>query len=269
MPVLATGGTGGFRGASQPLAEAAGHDVLAPGAAELDLIGPPTLGLVGPDVKAVLLAKAALARDLHDVVAHNITVINVQANTALHLMDRQPDRARTALTTIDEVSRRALAELRWALGVVRAAGESAPGTPTPGLARLGDLADTAAAAGLTVGIEECGQRAQLPTDVDLGAYRIVQEALTNSARHSGGTNVTVRVACRDDALVVEVDDFGPLRPPARPPGHPQGTGSGIAGMTERAAALGGTLQARPRPGGGFAVRAWLPLRQGPQHGGDR
>lgn len=146
-----------------------------------------------------------------------------------------------------------------------AAGESAPGAPTTGLARLGDLADTAAAAGLTVRIEECGQRAQLPTNVDLGAYRIVQETLTNSARHSGGTNVTVRVACRDDALVV--DDDGPLRSPARPPGHPQGTGSGIVGMTERA--VGGTLQARPRPGGGFAVRAWLPLRQVPQHGGDR
>jgi signal transduction histidine kinase/nucleoside-diphosphate-sugar epimerase len=205
-----------------------------------------------------------IARDLHDVVAHNISVINVQANTALHLMDRQPDRARTALTTINEVSRQALAELRSVLGVLRDVDESEPRAPAPGLARLDDLADTAAAAGLAVRIEERGQRAPLPADVDLAAYRIVQEALTNSVRHSGGTNATIRIAYRKDALGIEVDDDGARRPPGRPAGQAQGTGSGIAGMTERAAALGGTLQAGPWPGGGFAVRAWLPLP-----GGDR
>ena len=129
-----------------------------------------------------------IARDLHDVVAHNISVINVQANTALHLMDRQPDRARSALTTINEVSGQALVELRSVLGVLRAVDEGAPRAPAPGLARLGDLADTAAAAGLAVRVEEDGQRVPLPADVDLAAYRIVQEALTNSARHSGGMN---------------------------------------------------------------------------------
>ena len=183
--------------------------------------------LVPPTAAADLgdaLARAALARDLHDVVAHNISVINVQANTALHLMDRQPERARTALTTINEVSRQALVELRSVLGVLRAVDESAPRAPAPGLARLGDLADT---------------------------------------------NATIRIAYREGALVVDVDDDGALRPPAQPPGQPNRTGSGIAGMTERAAALGGTLQAGPRPGGGFAVRAWLPLHQVPQLGGDR
>ena len=210
-----------------------------------------------------------IARDLHDVVAHNISVINVQANTALHLMDRQPDRARTALTTINEVSRQALVELRSVLGVLRAVDESVPRAPTPGLARLGDLADTAAAAGLAVRIEESGQRDPLAADVDLAAYRIVQEALTNSARHSGGTNATIRIAYREGTLMVEVDDDGAPRSPGRPGGQPQGTGSGIAGMTERAAALGGTLQAGPRPGGGFTVRARLPLHGPSQDEGDR
>jgi signal transduction histidine kinase len=200
-----------------------------------------------------------IARDLHDVVAHNISVINVQANTALHLMDRQPDRARSALTTINEVSGQALIELRSVLGVLRTVDEGAPRAPAPGLARLGDLADTAAAAGLAVRVEESGPRVPLAADVDLAAYRIVQEALTNSARHSGGTNATIRIAYRKDALVIEVDDDGARQAPVRPPGQPGGTGSGITGMTERAAALGGTLQAGPRPGGGFAVRARLPL----------
>jgi signal transduction histidine kinase len=206
-----------------------------------------------------------IARDLHDVVAHNISVINVQANTALHLMDRQPDRARSALTTINEVSGQALVELRSVLGVLRAVDEGAPRAPAPGLARLGDLADTAAAAGLAVRVEESGQRVPLPADVDLAAYRIVQEALTNSARHSGGTNAIIRIVYGEDTLEVEVDDDGAWRPP----GQPHGTGSGIAGMTERAAALGGTLQAGPRPGGGFAVRARLPLHGPSQDGGDR
>jgi signal transduction histidine kinase len=210
-----------------------------------------------------------IARDLHDVVAHNISVINVQANTALHLMDRQPDRARSALTTINEVSGQALVELRSVLGVLRAVDESVPRAPTPGLARLGDLADTAAAAGLAVRVEESGQRTRLPAEVDLAAYRILQEALTNSARHSGGTNAAIRIAYGEGALMIEVDDDGALRSPGRPPGQPQGTGSGIAGMTERAAALGGTLQAGPRPGGGFTVRARLPLHGLSQDGGDR
>jgi len=204
-----------------------------------------------------------MARDLHDVVAHNISVINVQANTALHLMDRQPERARTALVTINDVSKQALVEIRSVLGVLRGVDESAPRAPSPGLARLGDLVDNAAAAGLAVRIEEEGRRAPLPADVDLAAYRIVQEALTNSARHSGGANTTVRVVYGDSALVVEVDDDGALRP-GRSPASANGSGNGIAGMTERASALGGTLHAGRKPGGGFAVRAWLP-----RHGGEQ
>jgi signal transduction histidine kinase len=207
-----------------------------------------------------------MARDLHDVVAHNISVINVQANTALHLMDRQPERARSALTTINDVSKQALVELRSVLGVLRDVdahdgATPAPRAPAPGLARLEDLIDNAAAAGLAVRVEADGSRAPLPADVDLAAYRIIQEALTNSARHSGGANATVRLGYDDDALRVEVDDDGTSRPPGRPASQPGGSGHGIAGMTERAAALGGTLAAGPRPEGGFRVRARLPLRR--------
>jgi signal transduction histidine kinase len=201
-----------------------------------------------------------MARDLHNVVAHNISVINVQANTALHLMDRQPERARWALTTINDVSKQALVELRSVLGVLRDVDESPPRAPSPGLARLGDLVDSAAAAGLAVHVEEAERPAPLPADVDLAAYRIIQEALTNSARHSGGTKATARVTYGDGALIVEVDDDGIPRPAGRPGTRASGPGNGIAGMTERAKALGGTLQAGPRPEGGFAVRAWLPVR---------
>jgi signal transduction histidine kinase len=213
-----------------------------------------------------------MARDLHDVVAHNISVINVQANTALHLMDRQPERARSALTTINDVSKQALVELRSVLGVLRdvdahGVAAQAPRAPAPGLARLDDLIDNAAAAGLTVRVEEEGRRVPLPADVDLAAYRIIQEALTNSARHSGGANATVRLGYGDHALLVEVDDDGTARPPhlaaSRSGG---GSGHGIAGMTERAAALGGTLEAGPRPEGGFRVRGRLPFPRPSQHG---
>jgi signal transduction histidine kinase len=217
-----------------------------------------------------------MARDLHDVVAHNISVINVQANTALHLMDRQPERARSALTTINDVSKQALVELRSVLGVLRDVDEGAPRSPSPGLARLGDLTDTAAAGGLTVRIdngldvtgpggtgEAARARPSLPADVDLAAYRIIQEALTNSARHSGGSMATVRVSYGDGALIIEVDDDGVPRSggraAARASGPANGLGHGIAGMTERAKVLGGTLQAGPRPAGGFSVRAWLPV----------
>ena len=202
-----------------------------------------------------------IARDLHDVVAHNISVINVQANTALHLIDRQPERAREALSAIHDVSKQALAEHRSVLGVLRDPGGGAPLAPSPGLDRLADLAGNAEAAGLTVRVEQDGERRPLPAEVDVAAYRIVQEALTNSARHSAGSAATVSVRYRADAVVVQVDDDGTAGGPATAarPGKDGSGGNGIAGMTERAHALGGSLHAGPRPGGGFRVRAQLPL----------
>jgi signal transduction histidine kinase len=201
-----------------------------------------------------------IARDLHDVVAHNISVINVQANTALHLMDRQPERARAALSTINEVSKQALVELRSVLGVLRDVDETAPLAPSPGLARLGELVESAAATGLAVGVEEVGPRVRLPANVDVAAYRIVQEALTNSARHSGSATATVRVRYGERDVVIEIADDGGGREGDRAaPAAANGAGRGISGMTERAHALGGTLNADHRPGGGFLVLARLPL----------
>jgi signal transduction histidine kinase len=195
--------------------------------------------------------RLAIARDLHDVVAHNISVINVQANTALHLMDRRPEVAREALTAIHEVSRQALGELRSVLGVLRADGAGVPLVPAPGLGRLAELAAHARAAGMTVLLEEQGAPRPVPAGVDAAAYRIVQESLTNTLRHSGGRAATVRVRYDAGALTIEVDDDGTA---AQPAGH----GNGVAGMTERARALGGTLEAGPGPGGGFRVLARLP-----------
>jgi signal transduction histidine kinase len=195
--------------------------------------------------------RLAIARDLHDVVAHNISVINVQANTALHLMDRQPERAREALAAIHEVSRQALGELRSVLGVLRTDSAEAPLVPSPGLDRVGELAAHTRTAGIAVRVEQQGVARPVPAGVDAAAYRIVQEALTNTVRHSGGRAATIRVRYDPDALTIEVDDDGR----AVPLPHP---GNGVAGMTERARALGGTLDAGPRPGGGFRVLARLP-----------
>ena len=195
--------------------------------------------------------RLAIARDLHDVVAHNISVINVQANTALHLMDRQPERAREALTAIHEVSRQALGELRTVLGVLRADGADAPLVPSPGLDRLGALAAHTRTAGIAVRVEQEGVPRPVSAGVDAAAYRIVQEALTNTVRHSGGHTATVRLCYDPDALTIEVDDDGRAVLLPRP-------GNGVAGMTERARALGGTLDVGPRPGGGFRVLARLP-----------
>ena len=198
-----------------------------------------------------------IARDLHDVVAHSISVINVQASTALHLMDRQPERTRSALETINEVSKQALVEVRSVLGVLRSVDdERAPREPSATLARLGGLVQNAAAAGLTVDVKLEGEGRPMPAGVSLAAYRIVQEALTNSARHSGSAHAGVRISRGERELVVEVDDDGP----GGSVSHANG-GNGIVGMTERAHALGGTLEAGPRPGGGFRVRACLPLTE--------
>jgi signal transduction histidine kinase len=200
--------------------------------------------------------RVRIARDLHDVLAHNISVINVQANTALHLMDRQPDRAREALTSIHEVSKQALAELRTVLGVLRADGDAAPRSPSPGLAHVGDLVSAVRTTGLDARLVVRGEPVQLPSDVDLAGYRIVQEALTNTSRHSTSTVAEVMVSYQPEGVAIQVDDTGPAQ--QRPAAEGLGTGNGITGMTERAEALGGTLSAGRRADGGFRVQAWLP-----------
>jgi signal transduction histidine kinase len=205
-----------------------------------------------------------LARELHDVVAHTISVINVQASTALHLMDCHPDRARSALVTINDASRQALADVRSVLGVLRGASDHPPPGPAVGLERLDELVATSHAAGLAVQVTETGQRRPLPAGTDLAGYRIIQEALTNSARHSSSGSVAVRIDYTGPGLLIEVDDDGPARAAGCVhAGRVAGGGTGIIGMTERARALGGTLDAGPRPGGGFRVRARLPVPEMP------
>ena len=195
-----------------------------------------------------------IARELHDVLAHSISVINVQAGVGLALLDSDPEQARTALTTIKAASKEALGEVRQVLDTLRTPGD-APRAPAPGLDRLPELVEQAAGAGLTVEVR--GEAPKLSPGADLAAFRIVQEALTNVVRHSGSRHARVQVDVdgADGALRLRVDDDGPATG-----ADAGGSGNGLAGMRERAAALGGTIEAGPRADGGFRVLAVLPLK---------
>lgn len=203
-----------------------------------------------------------IARELHDVVGHSMSMIHVQASSTLHRLPKNPHLAEEALTAIKRSSKDGLQELRATLGVLRQVDEDAPTAPAPGLSRLDELISTATRAGLEIRLRHRGARTPLPAAVDLAAYRIVQESLTNAVRHSAARHVVVDLHHGQQALVLSVADDGPG--PARAE-H----GSGITGMTERVHALGGTLSAEPGHAGGFTVRARLPL---PDHhepiGGD-
>lgn len=203
-----------------------------------------------------------IARELHDVLAHSISVINVQAGVGLALLDSDPEQARTALTTIKDTSKEALGEVRQVLDTLRAPGD-APRAPAPGLDRLPELVRQAASAGLTVDVE--GRPPRLPPGTDLAAFRIVQEALTNVVRHSGSRHARVRLEHGGGTtLRLRIDDDGPATGAAA-----GGSGNGLAGMRERAAALGGTIEAGPRADGGFRVLAELPLRASAEMREDR
>lgn len=194
-----------------------------------------------------------IARELHDVLAHSLSVINVQAGVGLALLDSDPDQARTALTTIKSASKEALGEVRQVLDTLRAPG-AAPRAPAPGLDRLPELVEQAARAGLTV--EVLGERPRLSPGTDLAAFRIVQEALTNVVRHSGSRHARVHLERAGTVVRLRVDDDGPATG-----ADAGGSGNGLAGMRERAAALGGTIEAGPRPDGGFRVLAELPAEK--------
>ncbi|MET7946421.1 sensor histidine kinase [Micromonospora sp. NPDC005324] len=198
-----------------------------------------------------------IARELHDVLGHHLSLINVQASAALHRPD--PVRSEQALTAIKQTSKETLSELRATLGALRQ--EAGPAVmPTPGLNRLGDLIRTAARPELEIRTE-LAETLLLPPEVDLAVYRIVQEALTNVARHASATAAVVRVRPDHDDVLVEVEDDGTGRP-----GSP---GSGILGMRERARALGGSLTTGSPPDGGFRVCARLPMRPGPAAVGEQ
>lgn len=206
-----------------------------------------------------------IARDLHDVVAHHMSLINVQAGVALHLVDRRPDQVETALQVIKDASKEALTELRSLVGVLREEG-AAPRAPAPMLDSLDALVERSALAGLTVrtGIE--GNVTRLPAAVDLSAFRILQEAVTNVIRHASADSATITLEYGDQELRVQVDDDGtglPRLSAPRSPPSADGGGSGLAGMRERAAALGGSVVVGPSPSGGTRVLAVLPVRGAP------
>jgi signal transduction histidine kinase len=201
-----------------------------------------------------------VARDLHDVIGHNISLINVQASMGLDLMDSQPEQARAALSAIKSASKEALEELRTMLTTLRRDDDVAPRSPTRGLDHLPELIELTRAAGLSVEVTVAGKAPPLPAAVQQAAYRIIQESLTNVARHAGQARVTVRVSYDDGDMHVEIDDNGTARHDVAPA---IGTGSGITGMRERAAVLGGELSAGFRPGGGFRVSARLPAGPAP------
>ncbi|WP_344217409.1 sensor histidine kinase [Kribbella sancticallisti] len=194
-----------------------------------------------------------IAQELHDVVAHHISLINVQASTALHLVDRQPEQAGPALAAIKDASKEALVELRSIVGVLRQSDESAPRQPFVGLDHLEQLISRTSMAGLEVHSIVHGQPRPLPTGLDRAAFRIIQESLTNIVRHAKATAATVRIQYGEDELVVQVDDDGGslTGPPTE--------GNGIIGMRERATALGGTLTTTRTPSGSLRIIAHLPL----------
>lgn len=195
-----------------------------------------------------------IAREVHDTVAHAIAIINVQAGVTAHVLDKRPERARDALRTIEQTSSRALQEMRAILGVLR---NDHDREPFPGLDRIHELAGKAREAGLEIAVEQPEPAPALPSAVGSAAYRIVQESLTNVIRHVGPTRVTVTLDPADDALHIRVVDTGRRTPAA---GHSgSSSGRGIAGMRERCRLLGGELDAKPRPDGGFEVTAYLPL----------
>ncbi|MYW01055.1 sensor histidine kinase [Streptomyces sp. SID3343] len=192
-----------------------------------------------------------IARDLHDSLTHSISIVKLQAGVAVHLARKRGEEVPPALLAIEAAGREAMHELRTTLGVLRG---PADGQAGHGLARLGELVDRARAAGVATVSTVTEAVGPLPVAVDRTAYRIVQEALTNAARHAGrGASVVIEIACVEGDLVIRVVDDGVALPGAWEPGI------GLTGMRERVVALGGRLAAEPRPEGGFAVHATLPL----------
>jgi signal transduction histidine kinase len=209
--------------------------------------------------RAVAEERLRLARELHDVVAHSISVIAVQSGVGAHVAASQPEEAAKALAAIEATSRAALIELRRLLGVLRQEGEPQGSlAPVPGLADLDALLTEVAKAGLAVRLRVEGTPWQLPAGVDLSAYRIVQEALTNVVKHAGEARAQVTIGYGDQDVTIEVTDDG-LGVTAPAGDGRVRVGHGLIGMRERVQVFGGELEAGPRPGGGFRVAARLPL----------
>jgi signal transduction histidine kinase len=222
---------------------------------------------------AVDAERARIAAELHDIVSHNVSLMVVQAGAAREVLATMPDEAEAALRAVESAGRTAMTELRHLLGLLAPAqnGDDEPYggdlAPQPGLSRLSPLIDRIAFAGLPVEVRISGESRPLPTGIDVTAYRIIQEALTNALKHGDGTKAEVTVRYAEHYLRVEVLNSGPSvlsgdasRPRSRPVADPaHGAGRGLLGLRERVAVYGGDLDARRRLGGGYRVRARIPL----------
>ena len=216
--------------------------------------------------EAVTAERARIARELHDIVSHNVSLMVVQASAAREVLGSRPDEAETALRAIEGAGRDAMTELRHLLGVLAPAADGSDPpegdelTPQPGLDRLGELVDRVAFAGLPTEVRVSGEPVRLPAGVDLTAYRIVQEALTNALKHGNGGSAEVMIRYASHAIRVEVLTTGPsVLTGEAPPGQEAGTGRGLDGLRQRVAVYGGTLDARRRLSGGYRVRARIPV----------
>ncbi|GGR44087.1 sensor histidine kinase [Streptomyces netropsis] len=215
---------------------------------------------------AVVAERARIARELHDVVAHNVSVMVVQADGAAYVLDASPEQAKQALETISGTGRQALAEMRRLLGVLRTdeGGEGGEYVPQPDVEQIGDLVEQVRSAGLPVDFRIEGSPRPLPSGVELTAYRIVQEALTNTRKHGGpDAAASVRLTYFDDGLGLLVEDDGRgAQHELYEEGGADGMGHGMIGMRERVGMVGGTLDAGPRAGGGFRISVLLPIKAG-------
>jgi signal transduction histidine kinase len=206
--------------------------------------------------RAVGEERARISRELHDVVAHSVSVMTVQASAVRRLLKPDQEREREALQVVEETGRQALTEMRRLLGIMREQGVSAERAPQPGLATIADLVEHVREAGLPVELTVEGEPVRLPPGVDLSAYRIVQEALTNALRHAGPARAWVAVRYGGDDVEIEVENDG------RSDSDGEAAGHGLVGMRERVALCGGELKAGPRKGGGFSISARLPVGGG-------
>ncbi len=203
--------------------------------------------------------RGRIARELHDVIAHSVSLMGVQAGAVERVLERDPDKAREALRSIQFTARDSVGELRRLLGILRAQDEPFGTSPQPGLAALSSLVEDNRSAGLPVALAIDGEARALSAGVELSAYRVIQEALTNVRKHAPGASAHVHLCYRVDEVEVVVSNSAYQAPNGRKRWPADGAGHGLVGMRERVAMYGGSLEARPEPDGGFLVRARLPV----------